>query len=593
MKNWQIILVITVFNLTLNHDVAFSQIVNLEILKSFPTAEGFGQLAGVGQLEREVYYVTNLNDAGPGSFREGVSQSNRLVLFKVAGMITLSSVIEVNGDNIYIAGQTAFYDGGQGITFKSDGIQNDGLLLFTGDHIVVRYIRLRRGPGQLTGEVSGDNINLYGSSDWMLDHCSFSWSTDENVSAAIGAKGTMQYCISSEGLYFSTHGFSRDPNNPSYQTGHSKGSIFGWQDNVADELTFYRNLFAHNDARNPLIFGPGGRFEIVNNLMYNNRYFNIELEANAINESNTMETNVVKNLLIPGSDTRLVRYMVHTNESIYDQIYMRGNIGVHRTNNTMSEWAEVGFDENALGETGRSFVPFITPLEQKYNMLPEAENLQGLVLSDVGASLDMDEVDIRIVNDVINLTPTVENTVQGIDPDFWSGTTYYFGIINDIEEVGGWPVIESMNSIVLDSNSDGIDDIWANAHGVFNWLDIIDTYQFGDMTVNNNAGYNGRQIFLAFLANDFIRIETASLAINEFSVKLPVSIFPNPAEDRLSFETDLKIEQIELIDSFGSKIKIFSTINFNSINLEGLAQGMYFLMFRTSESQHIFKFIKL
>lgn len=487
----------------------FSQTITLSELRSFPSAEGYGKYSCVGQPVRSVYYVTNLNDSGPGSLRDAVSQSNRVILFKVSGTITLSSEINTSASNLYIAGQTAFYDGGQGITVRADGSYKRGLFIFSGNHVVMRYLRLRRGPGVMTGEVNGDNVNFF-ANDWIADHCSISWSTDENISASSNSnRGTMQYCISSEGLYFSSHDYTRNPSNAAYQNGHSKGAIFGFTGSYVNDITFYRNLFAHNDGRNPLIVSPGGRIEIVNNLLYNNRYSNIQLNANSSTVGIDMETNVVKNLLIAGRDTRTSRYMVDTKQSVNDRIYMQGNIGTHRTNDTQPEWDEVGDLSNPINQTGRSLTPFSTLMEPNYNDLPNALDLQPLVLNDVGANLNPDAVDDRIINDVINLTPTVQKTVTGTSAQ-WTGASTYYGIINDPAEVGGWPTIAPMNSIVTDVNDDGIDDTWATSHGVTSWNQIKSTYTIAGKTIINNAGYTARQIYLAYMAGDFNRLQTTA-----------------------------------------------------------------------------------
>ena len=77
---------------------------------AFPGAEGFGRLTQGGNAGT-VVHVTNLNDAGPGSLREAVSQPNRRVVFDVSGIIRLQSNLSASSQ-LTLEGQTA---PGQGI----------------------------------------------------------------------------------------------------------------------------------------------------------------------------------------------------------------------------------------------------------------------------------------------------------------------------------------------------------------------------------------------------------------------------------------------------------------------------------------------
>jgi len=63
----------------------------------FPGAEGFGALASGGN-GGAVYRVTNLDDSGPGTFRDAVSRPHRTVTFAVGGTIHLKSNIAASSD---------------------------------------------------------------------------------------------------------------------------------------------------------------------------------------------------------------------------------------------------------------------------------------------------------------------------------------------------------------------------------------------------------------------------------------------------------------------------------------------------------------
>lgn len=101
-------------------------------LLAFPGAEGFGRNA-VGGRQGSVYVVTNLNDTGAGSLRDAVSQSDRIIIFAVGGVINIKDRVVVS-KRVSILGQTA---PGGGITVYGNGWSFSG-----SDDVIVRYVQL-------------------------------------------------------------------------------------------------------------------------------------------------------------------------------------------------------------------------------------------------------------------------------------------------------------------------------------------------------------------------------------------------------------------------------------------------------------------
>ena len=106
--------------------------------------------------------MTNLNDSGPGSFREACETGGaRIIVFNVAGVINLKTPLYVRAPYVTIAGQTA---PGDGICIAGESFQVD-----THD-VIVRHMRFRRGDTRVHNREDSFGGNPVGNI--MIDHCS-------------------------------------------------------------------------------------------------------------------------------------------------------------------------------------------------------------------------------------------------------------------------------------------------------------------------------------------------------------------------------------------------------------------------------------
>ncbi|HEA19946.1 hypothetical protein LCGC14_0943640 [marine sediment metagenome] len=463
-------------------NVFLGQSQTLDLGTTFYGAKGYGQSAGVGQPTRTRVFVTTTADSGPGSLRSlvGSGQSNLDVILKVSGQISLQSQLRISGRNIHIYGQTAFRDGGQGITIEGDFVNNNygGQMVFSsGDHTVYEFTRLRRGQGRIT-ENSGDALNTTGD-NIMIANCSISWATDENWSGATSTNLTIQNSMVYECFYFATHENSRDPEDGNYQGGHSKGSTNGNLDsntgyataNSAEKWTYYNTLFQNNDARNPQISSHGD-YEIVNCRIYYPGTLAIgELGSLASPAKNT-NINIVKTHLKAGGDTRTIRPEV---KSGYDDtnIYLQGIIGWNRTNDSQPETDAISNGKSSGDQSPVGTVvgtPFNTPMSSEYASLPDAVDLDSEEsLSTLGAYLFRDSADSRIIEEAIN-GPETSYKLFSDFPYYsgsnWVGATGYYTYKNSVAEAGGFPIIGPMNGNNVDADNDGMLDALETQYGV-------------------------------------------------------------------------------------------------------------------------------
>jgi len=207
-----------------------------EDLPAFPGAEGFGKYT-TGGRGGAVCHVTNLNDAGPGSLRDAVSVSNRIVVFDVGGVINISDRIVIK-KNIYVAGQTA---PGGGITIYGNGVALNG----DSGNDIIRYIRIRMGKN---GDAKKDALAVSAGQNYMLDNISVSWGIDGTLD--VNGSGidslTFQDCIIGQGINI---------------INHSTGGLM-----QSGKWSLLRCLYIDNKTRNPK---ARGIHECINSIFYN------------------------------------------------------------------------------------------------------------------------------------------------------------------------------------------------------------------------------------------------------------------------------------------------------------------------------------
>ena len=425
---------------------------------AFPGAVGGGS-ASVGGRGGRVIEVTNLNDSGPGSFREAcLAEGPRIVVFKVGGTIELESEITLYAQHSYltIAGQTAPGGGilisGRKLPYPDASKDRGNLIeIALGCHdITMRYLKLRLGrnrntpfgPDEATYQ-TGDCLHIgwqLGSGDRyniMIDHCSMSWSQDENIQVSGQISGcSFQKCISSESLAY---------NHPSGGALVCGGST--------KNVSFFECYFASNLYRNPWLKNANGR--VVNCLTYN--YVDAGTEL-----FDGVTADVEGCLYTPGPSSRDnapgVRYRVSSQRACYQggraSLFMGNNLSINRTSNEQDVWDALISDDSYDRRTSRqTFEPFPA-------VARDPNGLDTYLLADVGASQRLDEngewvanrdaVDLRLIEEYENGEGLVHPFEEAFD---------------ETDFPGGWPTIAN-GTPYADDDRDGMPNAWEQKYGL-------------------------------------------------------------------------------------------------------------------------------
>jgi hypothetical protein len=358
---------------------------------AFPGAVGWAKET-TGGRGGKIMRVTSLAADGPGTLKAAIeTKGPRIVVFEVGGVIDLQRTsLEIKEPFLTIAGQTA---PSPGITIIKGGID------VRSHDIIIRHIRVKTGAdGQ--AKRSGweaDSISTVGAHNVIIDHNSFTWGIDENMSAS-GPRFTgktveewrngtsrnisFSYNLAAEGL--------ADTSHPKGE--HSKGSLI--HDN-ATGILFYRNIWAHNVERSPLIKG-GAQAAMVNNLIYDPgkraMHYNLMALEWVGQPYVTGEMTAVGNVLRggPSTDAGLPFLMLGGDGDL--RYHARDNIAVDKFGNPLPMFGRYGETRARLIESKK---PVIWP--EGIDVLP-SRDVETHVLANAGARpWDRDADDIRVL----------------------------------------------------------------------------------------------------------------------------------------------------------------------------------------------------
>lgn len=428
-------------------------------IPAFPGAEGGGAYTPGGRGGK-VLVVTNLNDRGPGSFREACETGGaRIIVFNVSGVIHLKTPINLRAPYVTIAGQTA----------PGDGICVTGASFLIDTHdVVIRHMRFRRGQTDVA--FRDDALGGNGVGNIMIDHVSASWGLDENMSMYRHVynrdpktnKGeklptvniTIQNSIFSEGLDMYNHAF---------------GATIG-----GHNCMFARNLFASNISRNCSI-GMNEDFNFVNNVTFN--WWNRSVDGG----DNTSRLNIINNNFKPGPITPVgkpISYRIVKMESgrskeskdLYGKAYVNGNVVWGNDAVTKDNWAggvQIGNGPVPAERVGELRVD--TPFPMPHVTIMPAKGAYDFVLSNVGATFPKrDAVDKRVIETVKTGKAIYADDAKEFSSPYVKrrlpADSYKLGIITHPSQVGGLP--EYKGTPVVDSDNDGMPDAWETKYGL-------------------------------------------------------------------------------------------------------------------------------
>lgn len=556
---------------------------NEEILKAFPTAEGFGKFA-IGGRGGKVVTVTNLEDDTlgtiEGSFRWALGQysSDFTVVFAVSGRIKLVAPLKVAKKNFTIAGQTA---PGEGICISNHKVNFGG-----SSNFILRHVRFRAGQVDIDGNIIAENsFGAENCENFIIDHCTFGWSVEENMNTFDDHFHTVQWCIVHEGLY---------------DAGHSKGARgYGCQWG-GSSATYHHNLLANNSSRSPRFNGSrGGQIgqdlsvylEYINNVNYNWGRRNSCYGGENTSENMKFfghEGNFLNNYYKPGPATPKEKHYFFSQSLAREGVKSRGASKWHFSGNVMygdenvtsNNWN--GFDNGTQYSIDEIRVDTIIATsgdhDQKkywydwdqytYKNFETATDAYESVLAGAGA-WPRDLIDARIVKSVREGTALYGNN----------------GIIDVPSDAEDFIMYDTFD-LVVDDDKDGMDDAWELANG-------LDPKNPEDRNLKTELGYTALEVYLNSLVGEGIKHDFSPVGLQDDLVDQKLRLLSSVVENELQILGDEELLGAYIYSATGTKVLSSNLEATRTISIDSLTSGYYLVVVYTANGgAKVAKFLK-
>jgi pectate lyase len=238
--------------------------------------EGYGYQT-IGGQGGSTCHVTSLAASGSGSLADcAMNRSGaRIVVFDVAGTISLGSTIYIDESFLTIDGSTA---PSPGITVRPASSSRNAIVLENAHDIIIQGLRLQGYDTQNGADLIGFDGEVGEIYNVVLDHLTFTGADDGAVDVTNSVRDvTVSWCF----FYYNT-----------------LTSLVKY--GTRRRISYHHNVFARNGERNPQLQGNLKDFDYVNNIVYDwgRGVWGYGLRIRNVTSEGRVNANVVNNLFV-------------------------------------------------------------------------------------------------------------------------------------------------------------------------------------------------------------------------------------------------------------------------------------------------------